>query len=296
MSPLTVNIQSIIAVILSFIHLIHGTPIDRRNTAVPVVKSHKWLGHVRSSSTYVVRDLGFPGQIGDTHLLTFGDTLYRNTKKPHPFLGMVSNSVALATDDPLVVVDKNLGSHGWPEQFVPLHSKWGEDVSDDAIGITNVVPTTAGKAIVFFLKNHRPNGVDNIIGAGVATVVMKNGKPHATRLAKYWWNGSTEPHYGDIASMRSGNYIYAYGNSPSANGYVYVARVHYKKATSLSAYQYWNGKTWQKRRLHNPTGKEALFWKHGQGTLSWNPHLNKFLFIYAGEFTIAIITPRQPLY
>jgi hypothetical protein len=283
MSFTAVHRFSFIVIIFFFIHLIHGSPIERRSAAVPVVKGYKWLGHVKSSTTNVIRDLGFPGQIDDIQLLTYGDTLFRSTKQPNSFLGMVTNSVALATDNPLVVVDKNLGTNGWPVHFVPVLAKYGEDAAVDAMGITNVIPTTLGNAVVFFLKNHRPNGKNTLIGAGVASVVMKNGVPQATRLAEYWWNGATEAHYGDVAVMRNGSYIYAYGNSPTGDGYIYVNRVYYTKATRLEAYQYWNGTDWQNDRLYNPTKKAAIFWKFGQGSMSWNSHLNKFLFVYSGE-------------
>jgi hypothetical protein len=270
-----------------FISLIHGSPIDRRASAsVTRVEAVEFLGHVKSSTTDVVRDLGFPGQIDDIPLLTYGDTLFKDSANPDAFLGMTSNSAAISTTHPLVVEDKNLGSNGYPEQFVGVEAKWGEDMSTDAMGITNVVPTTPGNAVVFFLKNHRPNGDNTLIGSGVASVVMDNGVPKATRLAEYWWDATKEPHYGDVTAMRFWDQVYAYGHGPNSD-YVFAARAHYEHATDLSAYEYWNGEDWQKERLINPGEKEAIWWQIGQGQLSWNPHLNKFLFVYSGKHTIA---------
>jgi len=90
---------------------------------------------------------------------------------------MSSGSVAIATDNPLIVQDTKLTSDGWPARFIPIVAAYGEDASTDAIGDTNVVETFPGNGIVFFLKNHRPNGNNELIRAGVATVVMNGNVP-----------------------------------------------------------------------------------------------------------------------
>ncbi len=87
------------------------------------------------------------------------------------------------------------------------------------------------------MKNHRPGGDNHLVGAGVATVTLSNDyppTPNVTRLAEYWWDGETEPWYGDVGAMRSGEHIYAYGHAKSTP-FVYVAQVKWDEATELNS-------------------------------------------------------------
>ena len=108
------------------------------------VKCVDFLGDVHSETTYVKRDLGFQGQIGQYVLLTYGDTLYSDANYSDTWRGMTSDSVALATHNPLVVVDPVL-RNGYPPQFCPVMEKYGEDMANYALGITNVVETYPGQ-------------------------------------------------------------------------------------------------------------------------------------------------------
>lgn len=103
-----------------------------------------FLGDVHSATTFVKRDLGFAGQIGKHVLLSYGDTMYSDEKYSDQFRGMTSDSVALATHDPLTVVDSGL-KDGYPPQFCPIVSHYGEEMSTCALGITNAVETNPGE-------------------------------------------------------------------------------------------------------------------------------------------------------
>ena len=91
------------------------------------------------------RDLGFAGQIGNYYLLSYGDTLYSDNAYSDTWRGMTSDSVALATQDPLRVVDVNLNDQGYPQQFCPIADQYGENLSTCGLGITNVVETYPGQ-------------------------------------------------------------------------------------------------------------------------------------------------------
>ncbi|KAK9328090.1 hypothetical protein V1520DRAFT_12981 [Lipomyces starkeyi] len=260
------------------------------------VTSSTLLGDVHSTNTYVVRDNGFNGQIGDQTLLTYGDTLYKDSSYSDTFYGIVSNSVAQPTSNPLQVFDLLLNSQGWPEQFCPVNAAWGEDNTDYAIGISNVMETSPGNGILFFLKNYRPNGVNNIIGAGVATVTLDGDVPSCTRLAEYWWDASTEPWYGDICCVKFGTYIYAYGHGPS-QVYIYCCRVLTSNATDLSAYEYWNGSSWQTERLYDVTATESVFWEIQSGQVIWSKYYGCLMFVYLDRFLdnqVNAVTARYP--
>jgi hypothetical protein len=140
--------------------------------------------------------------------------------------------------------------------------------------------------IVYFLLNYRPNGINHLVGAGVASVNITATYPPiptAQRLSQYWWDGDTEPWYGDVGAIRSGDYIYAYGHA-NATPYVYLARVPWQNATDLSCYEYWNGDQWQIDRLYNPGEKEGVFWQIQQGQVVYSNYYGCFVFVYCGKY------------
>jgi hypothetical protein len=139
---------------------------------------------------------------------------------------------------------------------------------------------------VYFLLNHRPDGINHLLGAGVASVNVTPTYPPipaARRLSQYWWDGETEPWYGDVGAIRSGDYIYAYGHA-KATPYVYLARVPWQNATDLSCYEYWNGDCWQTDRLSSPGEKEGVFWQINQGQVFYSNYYGCFIFVYCGSY------------
>ena len=138
--------------------------------------------------------------------------------------------------------------------------------------------------VLFFLKNHRPGGINNLVGAGLATVSMSTSYPPipiVRRLSEYWWDGAVDPWYGDVGAIRSGKYIYAYGHARS-NPFVYLARVKVGEVKRLECYEYWNGAGWQREKLQNYGEKEGVFWQVNQGQVVWSNYWNCFLFVYCG--------------
>lgn len=124
----------------------HPTSHSPRSPSTALsVAGADFLGTVRSATTHVNRDLGFQGQIGQYILLTYGDTMYSDGNYSDHWRGMTSDSVALATKDPLVVVDPDLNDDGYPKQFCPIIEHFGEDKAECALGITNVVETEPGQ-------------------------------------------------------------------------------------------------------------------------------------------------------
>lgn len=139
---------------------------------------------------------------------------------------------------PLAVDDANLNSQGFPEVLIFAEAEWVEDNSVHACGETNVVEADSAsggepKGVVFFLKNNRPGVVSTIIGAGVATVALKDDLPYTTRLEEYWWNARTNPSYGDVCAN---GYVYAYGHFVGTL-YLHLTRAPLDQATSVDAYE-----------------------------------------------------------
>ena len=268
-------------------HPQHPRP-HKRGQLPLTVTSTEFLGDVHSSTTYVARDLGFAGQIGNYVLESYGDTLFADANySTTPFRGMVSDSVALATHDPLTVLDVNLNEQGYPRQFFPLLPEYGEDPSTYALGITNVVETSPGVGVMYYLLNHRPNGTNTLLGAGVGVVTLSDTYPPVPSVQRlgpgqYWWDGTREPWYGDVGAVRhTDGYIYAYGHAKDVP-WVYLARVRWQDATDVDCYEYWNGEGWQGERLVDVGEKEGVFWQVNQGQVVWSEYYACFLFVYCG--------------
>ena len=149
---------------------------------------------------------------------------------------------------------------------------------------------------MYYLLNHRPNGINTILGAGIATIAVDTSVyppvPTATRLPgrQYWWDGSCEPWYGDTGAIKTNGFIYAYGHANSTP-YVYLTRVPWQQATDLSCYEYWNGSSWQAERLYSdgrndttPFGEtEGIFWQVNQGQVIYNDYYDCYVFVYSGK-------------
>jgi hypothetical protein len=122
---------------------------------------------------------------------------------------------------------------------------------------------------------------------------LRSTNPHLRSLISgqlitdsYWWDAKTEPFWGDHgALLATDGYVYLYGGANGTLMYdgLYVARVKLESATTLSAYQYWNGQAWSTTRLKNPTSANALLDDFGQGQLHYNPHLKAYVYMYTGE-------------
>jgi hypothetical protein len=106
------------------------------------------LGDVQSMTTFVKRDLGFPGRLGCNIFLSYGDTMYSNSTYSDEFRGMVNDSIAMATHVPLEVMDIHLNAQGYPRQFCPIMAEYGEDPATHALGITNIVETYPGQGML----------------------------------------------------------------------------------------------------------------------------------------------------
>jgi hypothetical protein len=135
-------------ILFGLIDIIQAGPIDydlkRGQLPISTCAVHE-LGDVRSKTTYVKRDLGFQGRIGHNIFLSYGDTMYSDLTYSDGFRGMTSDSMALATHNPLAVMDIDLNDQGYPQQFCPIMAEYGEDSSTYALGITNVVETYPGQ-------------------------------------------------------------------------------------------------------------------------------------------------------
>jgi len=265
----------------------------------PKVSSTKYLGVLEYKKTRCVRDLGYSGVVNNRIIWTFGDTvgLYPNGQ---PQIGISATDSAGYGDlkNPLFVNDYAFDSNGWPTEWIPFDSSEKEGLSRWAEGGTNVIEYAPNKGLVWFLKNDRKSGKDNIIGAGVCTVTAEDSGPKATRPYDTMWSAS-EPFWGDIgvAYNSMDQHAYIFGHGPAIAGiesYVYLSKVPAKDALDVNAYQYWdqNTKSWTNQRFGNGThgtmnvtSAQAIFGLRevGQSNPFWSNYYNSWMFVYGAD-------------
>ncbi|TAQ88007.1 hypothetical protein B7494_g3682 [Chlorociboria aeruginascens] len=230
------------------------------------VQDVTFLGNVTSSNTQNTRDLGYSGSIGATHINSYGDTIECGnstaaTRYTPPCELLASNSAAFQTTDPTIFTDYLSSGSTNSHQFCGYFPN--ESPADYGMGITNIIQTGPDIGIV------------------------------------YWWDGHKEPWYGDHTALVSpqDGYTYVFGATNTTLFYqgVYVARVPHGSETILSAYQYWDGSAYTANRVYNPSATQAVLGPPAtQGQISWNPHLNSFLYLYTYIDTVFGKTAPKP--
>ena len=214
--------------------------------------------HPKGKRHDVLRDLGFSGILDRRIVWAWGDTLMG--KEGSEFICAVDSTTIGTLDAPMVTLDSALQQEGhhirnWIP-CIPAEEKEG-GYAVNAFGGTNIVEIGPNKGIVFYLKNHRPGGMNHITGAGIATCHMgENNIPYAERNGEKMWE-EHEPWWGDvgIALDETERMIYAFGHGPAFDGEIssrtYLCRVRADGATDINAYEYWlNGqREWTKQRL-----------------------------------------------
>jgi hypothetical protein len=108
----------------------------------------------------------------------------------------------------------------------------------------------------------------------------------------WWWNATTTPRYGDVASYRDehSDYIYVWGGPPTVftdfagSQYVYMARVRAADAFDLGKYEYWWGRQqgWKTEVLTSFGAETAVLWGSGQGQVVWNGFYGVYMFVTLG--------------
>lgn len=133
--------------------VIHAQPeargIDNTQPAGenPIKSFHtEYLGTQLSANSCNARDLGFAGHIQGKWYGVYGDNLgcapgvHDPDKSDHQIHAFVRDSAAALTNNPLLVVDQNLDSRGYPQQFTPWIKWWGE-TAETGFGGTSIVET-----------------------------------------------------------------------------------------------------------------------------------------------------------
>lgn len=206
-----------------------------------------------------------------------------------------SNSAGYDTMIPTKVTTVMNTTSNLPMQFCPKMDI-AEEQSNPmfAIGLTNPVETGADKGIIFVMPNDRSStNTNNVLGSAVAIVDASGNQPTCTRTAHVSWNAAEEPVWGDhgVVDGNDGN-LYAFGQTywNTADQWAFVMRAPKASATTVDAWNYWNGTGWQTERLIKPGPEAAVFQHVNAGGFMWNAHLNKWLAVTSFLMDIQMMT------
>ncbi|OAA77007.1 hypothetical protein LEL_06691 [Akanthomyces lecanii RCEF 1005] len=268
----------------------------------------EYLGAQLSANSCNERDLGFAGHIQGKWFGVYGDNIgcapgvHDPDQGDHVAHNFVRDSVAALTDNPLLVVDQNLDARGYPQQFTPWISWWGE-TAETGFGGTSVVETdwdSATGAIYYLINQH-----EDYAHAGIGKVQIQNGSLRMIeRLGAngWWWDTNKTAKWGDTCAYRDerGEYIYLLGNPPQgqkgvAAQYIYQARVKATEAFDLSRYEYWWGRQrgWRSELLDTFNAETAVMWGAGQGSMVYSNFYNCYFYVHT-YFTGKVLIRTAP--
>ena len=145
---------------------------------VRVESTPSFLGNVTSTNTDAVRDLGYQGKVNNVWVNTFGDTVPCTQTTPQVgCIGLVSsNSAGIMSSTTRYEDIGNIGQSA--AQFCPFIE--GE-ARGSGLGITNIIPITKNKSILYTYAINRANLPFSPPGAGIAVVTLEHGVPVCRR-------------------------------------------------------------------------------------------------------------------
>ncbi|KAI9695179.1 MAG: hypothetical protein M1820_008815 [Bogoriella megaspora] len=265
---------------------------------------HKFF-HPKGYEHDTLRDLGFTGVLDGRIIWTFGDTLM-GTEERCMICAVDSTSIG-TMDAPMCSLDSALQPNG---EFVRNWIPCNEEEENDgglvcyAFGGTNVIEISPNRGLVFYLKNHRPGGVQTLKGAGIATCYIgEDNVPHAQRVGEKLWT-EQEPCWGDVGAVYNAQdgYVYAYGHGPQRDSELisrtFLARAPAHQATDVKAYEYWKNKEriWTRRRQGNGANDmdtvshdDAIFgwYDMNQSVPFWSNYYNIWMFLHSTGWPVS---------
>ena len=119
----------------------HSSGHHKRTGTLPVQTYYiEFLGNVTDvEGRDIRRDQGWVSSLGDSVYLTYGDTLWFDPSGN--WRGIVSDTIARWTDNPLKVDFLHRNIDGFPQQFCPL---FVNDPSNYAMTISQIIEPVAG--------------------------------------------------------------------------------------------------------------------------------------------------------
>ncbi len=239
------------------------------------------------------RDGGQGGLLGGKILWTFGDTFFTAA---NPIDG---SSVLSATSgwadpaDPLSLVQP-VDDAGFPAQLVPYTADELADNRADAqngwaLWPSTLLDTGDPEGLLIFQRVRRMSG-SGFASEGVSTARVAVDATVATRAAADLF-APPDPLF--MPALVDGGNVYAF--ACASTGFVdigcQVGRAPVAQADVRSAYQFWDGTTWQP----DVTRADVVIDPVGGGlSISWNPYLGRYLAVSGAVVSSTLLLRTAP--
>ena len=264
---------------------------------------------VNSADTYKVAQLDGPGSVNHTdtrwdvygadlgHMflyngriaLTFGDTFGGPAAYPFfsvPHSDWRSNTMALinssttAPTSGLIFSSMIANSSGAAKQLLSSQNN-----SYEATVIPTYGVSVGSRMFLHYMSVHQwgAPGHWTLNYSGMA--YSDDGGQHWVKDARTTWPGSSN--FGQVAMVPQGSYVYLFGIPGGRYGALQLARVPTAKMLNISAYQYWNGRSW----VTGQPGAAVNIVPSPVGELSvqWNAYYKKWLMTYLVDPTGQVV-------
>lgn len=253
----------------------------------------------------VLRDLGFSGVLDGKIVWTWGDTLIGTPTSYYP-TAVDSMTISVDLKKPFLSQDTAMTGAGI-DSLIPVNKEEikGGGYLHYGFGGTNIIETSPGNGLIYYLINHRAIGdlngaTSKLMGAGAAQVTLdKNNRPVVRRFGDRLWS-SKEPTWGDVGiavDSRDDN-VYVFGHGPQGTefgSYTFLCRVPRGHAADIKAYEYFDNSTatWTKKRFGDGTGgtlaitrEMAVFGylEMNQAAPFWSHWFRKWVWIHGDGF------------
>jgi hypothetical protein len=255
----------------------------------------------------VSRDVGNSGVLDGKIVWGWGDTLIGAGGRGSKANICATDSTSIGhLSDPMCATDTALWDNNeYIANFIPClpHEEKDGGLVCYAFGGSNIIEYAPNQGLLFFLKIHRPEGKNNIKGAGVALVSMHDGNvPKCRRDMETMWT-KEEPCFGDVGiayDSRDGH-VYAFGKGPQQDDEelirrTYLCRAPANQALDVNAYSYWHqdSQSWSPQRLttHGQMGTAKITYDQAifpylamdRSAPFWSNYFNKWIFLYGNSW------------
>lgn len=254
-----------------------------------LLKSFEQVGIIKNTSgpQTLYRDGGSSIKLGDKILWMFGDTLF--TTAGIDGRSGRSNTAALANPSTPYNLSEPLDANGAPSLFIPYSSsdaaynQASTNPNDRYViwpsSAINSSPTTG--YVYFHRLKSTPSGDSgslSSLGVGIASVSADSTT--ATTITDSLFSGS-DPAFRD--PIVKGNTVYVRNCEPDGfDANCAFGRAPLSQVTQRSAYQFWNGTSWQSditQASYSVAGARAAM------SITWNDYLQKFVMVWARSYS-----------
>ena len=237
------------------------------------------LGQLPQPSTTVVgRDGGPAGLLGGRILWTFGDT-FLQARNPVDNSNVLSATGGWSSVDAPLVLTQPVDAGGFPAQLIPytaaeLAQNQTAPLDGWALWPGTMIDTGDAEGLVIFQRIKRSNGTGyDSMGVGTARIAVD--ATVATRVAGDLF-APPEPLFMPQSVVNGMVYALACNSVGFLNIGCKMGRAPVAAAGTRAAYMFFDGSDWQADITRAKVTIDGL---GGTPTISWNPHLGRFLAI-----------------